>query len=53
MSRKLVRLAFLAPDLQRAILEGRQSPVLILSRLLDHPIPLDWGRQRREFGASV
>lgn len=33
--RKLVRLAFLAPDLQRAILEGRQAPGLTLSRLLD------------------
>ena len=50
--RKLVRLAFLAPDLQRAILEGHQSPGLTLSRLLDQPIPLDWRHQRREYGAG-
>lgn len=49
--RKLVRLAFLAPDLQRAILEGRQAPSLTLSRLLDEPISPDWDRQRRMFGA--
>ncbi len=51
--RKLVRLAFLAPDLQRAILEGRQAPGLTLSRLLDEPISPDWDRQRRMFGAAA
>lgn len=51
--RKLVRLAFLAPDLQRAILEGRQAPGLTLSRLLDQPIPLDWNSQRRVLGSSA
>ena len=51
--RKLVRLAFLAPDLQRAILEGRQAPGLTLSRLLDEPISPDWGCQRRMFGPAA
>ena len=51
--RKVVRLAFLAPDLQRAILEGRQAPGLTLSRLLDEPISPDWDRQRRIFGAAA
>jgi DNA invertase Pin-like site-specific DNA recombinase len=51
--RKLVRLAFLAPDLQRAILEGRQAPSLTLSRLLNEPISPDWDRQRRMFGAAA
>ncbi|MNE73928.1 hypothetical protein D3C80_1699670 [compost metagenome] len=51
--RKLVRLAFLAPDLQRAILEGRQAPGLTLSRLLDEPISPDWNCQRRMFGAAA
>ncbi len=51
--RKLVRLAFLAPDLQRAILEGRQAPGLTLSRLLNEPISPDWDRQRRMFGAAA
>ena len=32
--RRLVRLAFLAPDLQRAILTGRQPPELTLAQLL-------------------
>lgn len=51
--RRLVRLAFLAPDLQRAILEGRQAPGLTLSRLLDDPIPLNWSGQRQVFGANA
>ena len=32
--RRLVRLAFLAPEIQRAIVEGRQSACLTLTRLL-------------------
>ena len=47
--RKLVRLAFLAPDIQRAILSGTQSPGLTLARLLHEPIPTDWADQRRVF----
>ena len=47
--RRLVRLAFLAPDLQNAILEGRQPPRLTLKTLLDSEIPLDWDEQRQQF----
>ncbi len=47
--RKLVRLAFLAPDIQRAILAGEQSPSLTLARLLHEPIPTDWADQRRAY----
>lgn len=47
--RKLVRLAFLAPDIQRAVLTGRQAPALTLARLLHKPIPTDWNDQRRAF----
>ncbi|VTO17904.1 Recombinase [Brevundimonas vancanneytii] len=47
--RKLVRLAFLAPDIQRAILAGEQSPSLSLARLLHEPIPTDWADQRRAY----
>lgn len=47
--RKLVRLAFLAPDVQRAILNGSQSPRVTLARLLHEPIPTDWDDQRRAF----
>ena len=43
--RRLVRLAFLAPEIQRAIVEGRQSAGLTLARLLKSPIPLDWSQQ--------
>ena len=47
--RKLVRLAFLAPDIQRAILAGEQPPSLTLARLLHEPIPTDWADQRRAY----
>lgn len=39
--RKLTSLGFLAPDLQRAILEGKQPAGLTLSALLATPLPLD------------
>ena len=48
--RRLCRLAFLAPDLQQAILGGRQPPALNLERLIHEPIPLAWPEQRRLYG---
>lgn len=42
--------AFLAPDLQDAILEGRQPPDLTVAKLLREGIPLDWAEQRHRFG---
>jgi DNA invertase Pin-like site-specific DNA recombinase len=48
--RKLTGLVFLAPDIQRAILEGRQPTGLTLSSLLSVPLPLDWQEQRRQLG---
>jgi len=47
---KLCRLAYLAPDIQAAILEGRQPLDLTQSRLLDTEIPILWDDQRRLFG---
>lgn len=47
--RRLVRLAFLAPELQRQILEGRQPPGLTRSRLIAADIPLDWSAQAEMF----
>ena len=47
--RRLVRLAFLAPEIQRAIVEGRQSACLTLAQLLKGPIPLDWSQQAARF----
>ena len=43
--RRLVRLAFLAPDLQRDILAGRQPPGLTLESLMRNPMPILWSRQ--------
>ncbi len=44
--RKLAGLAFLAPDIQRAILEGRHPPHLRLADLLSRDWPLCWNKQR-------
>ena len=43
--RRLVRLAFLAPELQRAILAGRQPPGLTLESLIHAPMPTLWSEQ--------
>ncbi len=43
--RRLVRLAFLAPDLQIAILDGRQPHTLTLERLMVMAIPQCWAEQ--------
>jgi len=48
--RRLSALAFLAPDIQRAILEGRQPAGLRLADLVSINLPLDWDEQRRLFG---
>jgi hypothetical protein len=47
--RRLVRLAFLAPDLQEAILEGRQPAHLKLEQFIERPLPIDWEEQRLIF----
>ena len=47
----LLPLAWLAPDITQAILEGRQPPALKLATLLKHPLPSDWTEQRRLFAA--
>ena len=44
--RRLVLLAFLAPDLQRAIIEGRQPKGLTLRQLMRMDIPIAWEAQR-------
>ncbi|MCA0273121.1 MAG: recombinase family protein [Proteobacteria bacterium] len=49
--RRLIRLALLAPDLQRAILAGEQPDRLTLARFLDSELPLSWAAQRRMFAA--
>jgi DNA invertase Pin-like site-specific DNA recombinase len=47
--RRLIRMAFLAPDLQVAILEGRQPDHLKLEQFIERPIPIDWNEQRAIF----
>ena len=42
-------LAFLAPDIVEAILEGRQPLTLKFENLYRH-IPLSWVEQRQQFG---
>lgn len=50
--RRLLRLALLAPDLQRDILAGRQPARINLEQLMKSPIPLDWQAQRRLFALT-
>jgi hypothetical protein len=47
-------LAFLAPDITEAILEGTQPIELSLDRLLSAmPLPLDWDAQRAALGFAA
>jgi DNA invertase Pin-like site-specific DNA recombinase len=41
----ILRLAFLNPNITKAILEGRQPPELTLAKLLAMDIPLSWAKQ--------
>jgi site-specific DNA recombinase len=48
---RLLRLAFLAPDITAAILHGRHSPELTAATLLRHSrLALDWAHQRSALG---
>jgi hypothetical protein len=44
------QLAFLSPEIQGAILEGRQPTNLTLERIIRKPVPLDWVAQARLYG---
>jgi hypothetical protein len=46
---RILRLAFLAPDIVEAILDGRQPPGCAVEPLRQL-IPLDWHEQRILFG---
>ena len=48
--RKLTGIAFLAPDIQRTILEGRQPADLKLADVLSRELPLAWEDQRKLLG---
>jgi DNA invertase Pin-like site-specific DNA recombinase len=45
--RRMIRPAFLAPDLKAAILDGRQPVGLTLEAVTRSELPLDWVKQRR------
>jgi hypothetical protein len=48
---RIIPLAFLAPDITEAILEGRQPINLSLDRLLAAmPLPLEWDAQHSALG---
>ena len=48
---RLLRLAWLAPDITLAILNGRQPPGLTADKLIRMgPLPIDWDGQRRALG---
>ena len=48
---RILPLAFLAPDIVEAMLDGRQPVELTSTRLRRHrPIPLNWQQQRRLLG---
>lgn len=48
---RVVHLAFLAPDIAQAIVEGRQPPELTAERLMRIvPLPSDWEAQRKHLG---
>lgn len=50
--RRLIRLAFLAPDIQAAILSGRQPRHLTLASLLAADIPIEWHALAKTFGVK-
>ncbi|MFZ1415242.1 MAG: hypothetical protein WAS73_11790 [Defluviicoccus sp.] len=45
---RLLRLTLLAPDIQEAILDGRQGAAVTLARLME-PYPVSWNEQRNTF----
>lgn len=48
--RRIIGLAFLAPDIQRAMLEGRQPAGLTAQQLVQRGVPLAWADQRKALG---
>ena len=52
-TRQILKLAFLAPDIQRDILKGRQHKSLTLAALSEADLPLLWTDQRTLPGTAV
>ncbi len=51
--RNLIRLAFLAPKLQRSILDGQQPAGMTLEQLVRGDIPIDWRAQAALFAPKA
>ncbi len=49
-TRRILKLAFLAPDIVEAILQGRQPQGVTLSHILQVDLPLSWHAQREALG---
>ena len=47
---RLLRLNYLAPDIQASIFDGTQPDLVTRGRLLNSQIPMDWSQQRAMFG---
>ncbi|MGB8478693.1 MAG: hypothetical protein WCE63_07620 [Acidobacteriaceae bacterium] len=47
---RIIPLAFIAPDLTEAILEGKQAAHLSLDGLLENDVSIDWNLQRAQLG---
>ena len=45
-----LNLAFLSPEITRAIVHGEQPPGLVLTHLLNADLPLAWTQQRHAIG---
>jgi hypothetical protein len=50
--RRIANIAFLAPDIQAAIVEGRQPAGLTLEMLQGMTLPIAWADQRTALGFS-
>jgi hypothetical protein len=49
---RLLRVNYLAPDIQAAIVDGTQPQKLSRWQIVHGPMPLDWEQQRRLLGFS-
>jgi len=47
---QFLRVNYLAPDIQAAIVDGTQPDTMTTWDLLSEPMPLDWEQQRQLFG---
>jgi hypothetical protein len=51
---RVLRIAYLAPDIIEAIVEGRQPPELTANKLVRvKNLPIDWASQREALGFSA